>query len=109
MSAIADRIQDLMSDAAQTEQDMAEHLNVDPSTITHWFNGQATPTVEQLLALAQHFGVDLNELDDLRQLVDSMPQAEAQLRKGNEWSVLEPVLTTFTPFLNYEKQLLKTE
>ena len=62
MSTIADRIQDLMSDPAQTEQDMAERLNVDPSTITQWFNGQATPTVEQLLALAQHFGVDLNQL-----------------------------------------------
>lgn len=51
------------------------------------------------------------ELDDLRQLVDSIalrwPQAEAQLRKGNEWSVLEPVLTTFARFINYETQLLK--
>lgn len=62
MSTIADRIQDLMSDAAQTEQDMAERLNIDPSTITQWFNGQATPSVEQLLALAQHFGVDLHQL-----------------------------------------------
>ena len=62
MSTIADRIHELMSDAAQTEQDMAEHLNVAPSTITQWLNGQATPTVEQLLALAQHFGVDLHQL-----------------------------------------------
>ena len=62
MSTIANRLQELMTDAAQTEQDIAEHLNVEPSTITQWFNGQATPTVEQLLALAQHFGVDLHLL-----------------------------------------------
>ena len=62
MSTIVNRIQELMTDAVQTEQDMAEHLNVEPSTITQWFKGQATPTVEQLLALAQHFGVDLNQL-----------------------------------------------
>ena len=53
------------------------------------------------------------ELDDLRQLVDGIalwwPQAETQLRKSNEWSVLEPMLTTFMRFINYEKQLLKTE
>lgn len=51
------------------------------------------------------------ELEDLRQLVNGIalwwPQAEAQLRQGNEWPVLEPVLTTFTRFLNNEKQLLK--
>ena len=50
------------------------------------------------------------ELEELRQLVDSIalwwPQAEAQLRKGNEWSVLEPVLTTFMRFINKEKLLL---
>lgn len=62
MSTIADRIQELMSGAAQTEQDMAAHLNIAPSTITQWVNGQTTPTVEQLLALAQHFGVDLQHL-----------------------------------------------
>ena len=53
------------------------------------------------------------ELEDLRQLVNGIalwwPQAEAQLRMGNEWTVLEPVLTTFTRFLNNEKQLLKPE
>ena len=35
MSTIVNRIQELMTDAVQTEQDMAEHLNVEPSTITN--------------------------------------------------------------------------
>lgn len=50
------------------------------------------------------------ETDDLRQLVNSIvlwwPLAEAQLRQGDEWVVLAPVLTTFTLFITYEKQLL---
>jgi len=51
------------------------------------------------------------ETDDLRQLVNSIvlwwPLAEAQLRQGDEWVVLAPVLTTFTRFITYEKQLLR--
>lgn len=44
------------------QEDIAQRLNVDRSTVTKWETGVSTPTVDKLIAMSKIFGCTVDEL-----------------------------------------------
>ncbi|MDE0086887.1 MAG: helix-turn-helix transcriptional regulator [Candidatus Poribacteria bacterium] len=45
-----------------SKKKVAEFCNVNPSAVTHWANGSAKPTLNNLMKLSEYFKVSINYL-----------------------------------------------
>lgn len=56
---------------------IADHLGVNESTVSLWFSGKRTPTVNNLEKLAELLGVDIAEVWDGPEAVPATPAMRA--------------------------------
>ena len=59
---LSEKLQDLRRDAGLSQEEVAGRLFVSRQSVSKWENGQAEPGVENLKALADLYGVTLDEL-----------------------------------------------
>lgn len=61
---IAYKIKNYRRDKDMTQEELAEYLNVSVSAVSQWESGKTLPDISTVLALANFFGVTLDELFD---------------------------------------------
>ena len=61
-SIFAERLRETMRNSGKIQQDIAEHLGVDRTTVSHWMRGKHSPNLIQLKQLAQLLGVTADHL-----------------------------------------------
>jgi transcriptional regulator with XRE-family HTH domain len=63
------RLFELRNEKSLSQRDMAKIMNIGQGTFNNWENGNTQPSIEQLIALANYFGVSVDYLignsDDL--------------------------------------------
>lgn len=59
---LSERIYDLRKQHALSQEQLAEALGVSRQTVSKWERGAAAPELEKLRAIADYFGVTLDEL-----------------------------------------------
>ena len=57
-----DSLRALRQEKGFTQGSLAEKLNISLKTVSHWETGYTEPSVSQLIALAELYGVSLDEL-----------------------------------------------
>lgn len=69
-----DRIMNLLNERRLTAKSMCESLGFSASTVTEWRRGRSSPTVKQIIAMAQFFDVTTDFIllgrEDVRLAID---------------------------------------
>ena len=60
--SIAERIKKYRSDKHYTQKELADLLNVKPTTVSGWELGRNTPSIEMIKKLASIFGVSFDNM-----------------------------------------------
>ncbi len=61
-NTLGERLKRLRIQKGVTQKNFADALNVSPSAVSKWENGQNVPDMEMLLAIARYYGKSLEEL-----------------------------------------------
>lgn len=56
------RIKVVLVDKKRTNKWLAEQMGKDPATVSKWCTNSAQPNLENLLEIAKHLEVDINDL-----------------------------------------------
>ncbi len=92
-NTLGERLKRLRIQKGVTQKNFADALNVSPSAVSKWENGQNVPDMEMLLAIARYYGKSLEELlegelkkaDDINDNPDSKAEnAENQKESLNK-------------------------
>ncbi len=88
-----ERLYTLRKNAAMTQNDLAEKLNVSRQAVSRWEMGTAMPDVDNLLAMSELFGVSLDYMLKGREFTASTAQedgknAETEESKNGGWLLL---------------------
>lgn len=62
LMALAAKIDALIKASSYSQKEIAIHLGLDKSAITKWIKGERTPTMKNLIELADLLGVDMREI-----------------------------------------------
>lgn len=62
MAVFHEKFRSLRIASGATQRELAAKLDVTEGTLNRWERGHQRPSVEQLLGIADHFGVTLDEL-----------------------------------------------
>jgi transcriptional regulator with XRE-family HTH domain len=77
------RLYELRTEKGLSQRGMATNFNVSQGTYNNWENGRTQPSVEQLVALANFFGVSVDYLvsnDEVRNdIKDSLTEEQRKL------------------------------
>lgn len=92
------RIDELLREKGDSQVEMAERLNVKPSTVSKWVRNVSSPPMKKLPAIAAYFGV---EFIDLFRGLDLTPSQKSLLRKlpqlsKREEELVRNMIDTFT-------------
>ena len=97
---LSDRIRALRKEHGYSQEQMARKLHLTQGAISQWENGLTVPAADQLMALADVFGITVDELlgreqqetpppqarDDVAALMaDLTPDEQAQVRQYAEF------------------------
>lgn len=74
LEALATRLRKARDDAQVSNGYIAQHLGVDESSVSRWMNGGRTPTVKNLMELAELLGVEMTELWEGEQVLPATPE-----------------------------------
>ena len=109
----AKNLSDLMTEHKETQKKLAEQLGVKQQTISYYRNGQSTPDADNLVKIAQHYGVSTDFLlglsGDIR-TVDNSVKVICEYTGLSEETVSKlhnPLYTEF-PLLQYFINTLAT-
>ena len=69
----SEKIKLLRNKNNETQQDLANYLNVTFQSISKWENGQNLPTIDVLLEISKHYNVDLEILINDEIILDDKP------------------------------------
>lgn len=64
LELLAARLRKARDDAQASHGYIAQNLDVDESTVSRWMNGSRTPTVKNLIELAELLGLEMTDLWD---------------------------------------------
>lgn len=64
LELLAARLRKARDDAQASHGYIAQNLDVDESTVSRWMNGSRTPTVKNLIELAELLGIEMTDLWD---------------------------------------------
>jgi DNA-binding XRE family transcriptional regulator len=62
MQMLAQQLYELRRKQGLSQEQLAERIGVSRQTVSKWEGGQSTPDLERLLALAECYGISLDEL-----------------------------------------------
>lgn len=72
---LSEHIYELRKQRSLSQEQLAEALNVSRQTVSKWERGAAAPELEKLRALADYFGVTLDELTGTSPAGKELPRA----------------------------------
>ncbi len=84
---VAKKIKELREKAGMTQKNLAEKLYVSPQAVSRWESGDTEPSTTTLNAIAEIFGVSLNEL-----FGHEAPKPEVIVEKETVYTATAPVL-----------------
>lgn len=79
LMALAAKIDALIETSPYSQKEVAIHLGVDKSTISRWITGERTPTMKNLMDLADLVGVDMRELWEGPDVLPATPEQRMML------------------------------
>ena len=56
------RIKGALADLGVTNKELAEHLEVNPNTVSRWCTNDQQPSLEMLFRVAEYLNIDVREL-----------------------------------------------
>ena len=74
IAALAARIRTLIEASDYTQADVGRALGVAKSTVNKWMSGGRTPTMQNLIELAELLGVDMRELWEGPEAIPTTPE-----------------------------------
>ena len=80
----------LMRHNNETQAEVAQAIQVDQSMISGYVNGKNVPMVKNLMRIAEHFGVSVDELLTIQNRLDLCPYCGGQakiVQTTNGWTV----------------------
>lgn len=81
LQALADRIRELILASDYNPTEVAKHLRVDKSAVSRWMTGERTPTMKNLIDLADLLGVEVQEMWAGPESLPATPEQRAMLEK----------------------------
>lgn len=79
LQALADRLSALVSASDYTAADIARLLDVDKSAVSRWLSGERTPTMKNLMELADLLQVEITALWEGEEAVPATPEQRGML------------------------------
>ena len=61
-NGFAKNLKDLRKLCALSQAQLAERLSVTVKTLSHWETAYSEPSIQQILAIAEYFGITVDEL-----------------------------------------------
>ncbi|MFH5811086.1 helix-turn-helix domain-containing protein [Companilactobacillus sp. FL22-1] len=59
---IASNLKQLRRERNVTQKEVAQHLNIDVTTLSHYETGIRMPDIDTLIALAKYYDIDINRM-----------------------------------------------
>lgn len=59
---IAKNLKELRRERNVTQKEVAQHLNIDVTTLSHYETGIRMPDIDTLIALAKYYDTDINRI-----------------------------------------------
>ncbi len=56
------RITEILAQKGITQKSLADHIRIKPNVISYWCKGERTPNTEQIIMIADYFGVSTDYL-----------------------------------------------
>jgi len=81
LQALADQINAAIRASDYTPTEVAKQLGVDKSAVSRWMNGGRTPTMKNLVELADLLGLEARDLWEGPTAIPSTPEQRAMLEK----------------------------
>ncbi len=88
---LADRLVNLRKENKLSQEALAEKLGLSRQAISKWERGESSPDTDNLIALAELYGISLDELL-WNEPVNEKPQAEKAEKKENRILKTSPIL-----------------
>lgn len=79
LAALAERIRVLIESSPYTAADVARELNLDKSAVSRWMTGDRTPTLKNLVDLANLLHVEVASLWAGPEAIPATPEQRAML------------------------------
>lgn len=93
---LSDRLKALRKKRGYSQQQMAQKLHLTQGAISQWENGLTVPAADQLLSLAEVFGVSVDEILRDEQPEEKSAKKEAPTGEALDNKLIE-MLTSLTP------------
>lgn len=103
LQLLADTIKASIDASTYTPAEVARAIGVDKSAVSRWMSGERTPTLQNLIDLAELLGVEMRDLWDGAHATPATPEQKAMLaRMANmtpeqQQAFLALAATLFTP------------
>lgn len=62
MGNFSERLRELRSEKGETQLELGRIVRVSKMAVSHWEAGHSEPSIAQLILLAEHFGVSVDDL-----------------------------------------------
>ena len=86
LQALADRLKALIEASPHSPAEIARLVGVDRSAVSRWMSGERTPTMKNLIDLADLLGVETRELWEGPQAMPSTPEQRAMMERMGRMS-----------------------
>ena len=81
LQRLADKIRTVITQSSFSPADIARHLDVDRSAVTRWMSGERTPTMKNLMDLADLLGMETSEFWAGPEAIPATPEQKALVAK----------------------------
>lgn len=81
LELLARRIRALVAASGFSQVEVARSIGVDKSTVSKWIKGERTPTMQNLVDLAELLGVEMKELWDGPEAIPSTPEQRLMIER----------------------------
>lgn len=81
LELLARRIRALVAASGFSQVEIARSIGVDKSTVSKWIKGERTPTMQNLVDLAELLGVEMKELWDGPEAIPSTPEQRLMIER----------------------------
>lgn len=81
IAALSDRIRELVASSGMTQAEIGRALGVGKSTVNKWVKGERTPTMQNLIELAELLGIEMKEIWEGAVSVPSTPEQRLMIEQ----------------------------
>lgn len=86
LQQLAATIKSAIETSTYTPADVARAIGVDKSAVSRWMSGERTPTLQNLIDLAELLGVEMREMWEGEHAIPATPEQKAMLQRMSQMS-----------------------